>query len=33
VEPALLRAGAVDGDTITIGPVSFTFDAEGADEE
>jgi GTP-binding protein len=32
VEPALLRAGAVDGDTITIGPVSFDFDAEGADE-
>jgi GTPase len=33
VEPALLKAGAVDGDTITIGPVSFEFDAEGADEE
>jgi len=33
VEPALLRAGAVDGDTITIGPVSFDFDAEGADED
>jgi GTP-binding protein len=33
VEPALLRAGATDGDTITIGPVSFDFDAEGADEE
>jgi GTPase len=32
VETALLRAGAVDGDTITIGPVSFEFDAEGADE-
>ncbi len=32
VEPALLRAGAVDGDSITIGTVSFDFDAEGADE-
>jgi len=31
VEQALIRAGAVDGDTITIGPVSFEFDAEGAD--
>jgi GTP-binding protein len=33
VEPALLRAGAVDGDSITIGPVTFDFDAEGADED
>jgi GTP-binding protein len=32
VEPALIRAGAVDGDSITIGPISFDFDAEGADE-
>jgi GTPase len=32
VEPALIRAGAVDGDSITIGPVTFTFDSEGADE-
>jgi len=31
VEQALVRAGATDGDTITIGPVSFEFDAEGAD--
>jgi GTP-binding protein len=30
VETALERAGAVDGDTITIGPVSFQFEAEGA---
>ena len=29
VEKALLEAGAVDGDNITIGPVSFDFDAEG----
>jgi GTP-binding protein len=33
VEEALLRAGATDGDSITIGPVSFTFDTEGAGEE
>jgi GTP-binding protein len=33
VEQALIRAGAVDGDDITIGPVTFTFDAEGADED
>ena len=32
VEPALLKAGAVDGDTITIGPVSFEFEAEAAAE-
>ena len=32
VEQALERAGAVDGDTITIGPVSFEFESEGADE-
>jgi GTP-binding protein len=32
VEQALERAGAVDGDTITIGPVSFDFESEGADE-
>jgi GTP-binding protein len=29
VEEALARAGAVDGDTITIGPVSFEFESEG----
>ena len=33
VEKALLDAGAADGDTITIGGVSFDFDAEGAGEE
>jgi GTPase len=33
VEKRLIEAGARDGDTITIGPVSFDFDAEGADEE
>jgi GTP-binding protein len=33
VEQALARAGAVDGDTITIGPASFDFESEGADEE
>jgi GTP-binding protein len=33
VETALLRAGAVDGDTITIGPVSFEFDSEGEGAE
>jgi len=33
VEKALLDAGAADGDTITIGGVSFEFDAEGAGEE
>lgn len=32
VEQALVRAGATDGDTITIGGVSFEFDAEGADQ-
>ncbi|MDO8964560.1 MAG: GTPase ObgE [Coriobacteriia bacterium] len=32
VEQALIRAGAADGDTITIGSVSFEFDAEGAIE-
>jgi GTP-binding protein len=31
VEAALLEAGAVDGDTITIGPASFEFDSEGAE--
>jgi len=33
VETALERAGAVDGDTITIGPVSFGFESESAGEE
>jgi GTP-binding protein len=33
VEQALTRAGAVDGDTITIGPASFDFESEGADED
>ena len=33
VETALERAGAVDGDTITIGPVSFAFESESAGEE
>jgi GTP-binding protein len=33
VEMALLREGAVDGDAITIGPVTFDFDSEGADAE
>lgn len=33
VEQALQRAGASDGDTITIGPVSFEFESDaGADE-
>lgn len=32
VEKALLDAGATDGDAITIGPVTFDFDAEGAGE-
>lgn len=33
VEQALLRAGALDGDLVTIGPVSFDFEAEGDDGE
>jgi GTP-binding protein len=33
VEQALARAGALDGDTITIGPVSFDFESEGAVED
>jgi GTP-binding protein len=33
VEEALWRAGAVDGDTITIGPASFDFESEGAEED
>jgi GTPase len=33
VEEALLRAGAGDGDSITIGEVAFDFDSEGAGEE
>ncbi len=33
VEPALLKAGAIDGDSITIGPVTFTFEAEGSLDE
>jgi GTP-binding protein len=33
VEQALHRAGAVDGDTISIGWVTFDFEAEGPDEE
>jgi len=33
VEEALHKAGAVDGDTITIGWVTFDFEAEGLDEE
>jgi GTP-binding protein len=33
VEDALARAGAVDGDTITIGPVSFGFESEGSPED
>jgi len=32
VEQALVRSGAVDGDSITIGPVTFTFDGEGTEE-
>lgn len=32
VEQALIKAGAVDGDTITIGFVSFDFESEGADD-
>jgi GTP-binding protein len=32
VEQALAKAGARDGDTITIGPVSFDFESEGAEE-
>lgn len=32
VEQALIKAGAVDGDTITIGFVSFDFEAEGMDD-
>lgn len=32
VEVALQKAGAVDGDTITIGPVSFDFDSEGGED-
>ncbi|HEY5548887.1 MAG TPA: GTPase ObgE [Coriobacteriia bacterium] len=32
VEQALIKAGAVDGDTITIGFVSFDFESEGLDE-
>jgi GTP-binding protein len=33
VEQALVRSGARDGDSITIGPVTFTFDGEGTEEE
>jgi GTP-binding protein len=33
VETALQKAGAVDGDTITIGPVSFEFESEGAEDD
>jgi GTP-binding protein len=33
VEQALIKAGAVDGDTITIGFVSFDFESEGLDED
>jgi GTP-binding protein len=40
VENALTEAGAVDGDTVTIGPVSFEFESlvapestDGAEEE
>jgi GTP-binding protein len=32
VEQALVRSGALDGDSITIGPVTFTFDGEGTEE-
>jgi Obg family GTPase CgtA-like protein len=28
VEKAMLEAGAVDGDTVTIGPISFEFESE-----
>jgi GTP-binding protein len=30
VEEALLRAGAAEGDEVTIGPVAFDFEPEGA---
>ncbi len=33
VEQALARAGALDGDTITIGPASFDFELEGAEAD
>jgi GTP-binding protein len=33
VEEALHRAGAVDGDTVSIGWVSFDFESEGFDED
>jgi GTPase len=32
VEQALARSGAADGDTITIGPVSFEFESEGLED-
>ena len=32
VEQALVRAGALDGDAITIGPVTFDFEAESIGE-
>jgi hypothetical protein len=29
VEEALVRAGALEGDEVTIGPVAFDFEPEG----